>query len=72
MILYGAIIVTQQFYPSPLSQVQILLMEIVLETFIVYEDLTCLPVQVMPPNLKGKHNYNHLQIVSKVIMFMLL
>ncbi|KAJ0858823.1 hypothetical protein HanRHA438_Chr13g0605521 [Helianthus annuus] len=69
MILDRAFVVIQEFDPSTLTHVQLLLLEDMLETPVIGVNGALGTVQVMSPYLKRENNCSQFQIVCSVVPF---
>jgi hypothetical protein len=56
VILQGEFIVLDEFHPSPLPHVQLLLVEQILQAFVITEDSENAPIEVVSPYLQCKHD----------------
>src|ERR1044072_8677013 len=65
MILQSKLVVFQELHPSTLSHVQILLIEQVLQTFVISEDCERTPIQIVPPNLEWDSASHESSTVAK-------
>ena len=54
MVADFSLIITEQFYPSPLSHVQVFLVKDVLQALVVSEDCALGSIEIMSPNLQCK------------------
>ncbi|KAM2577820.1 hypothetical protein TB2_003449 [Malus domestica] len=67
MILNSAIVVTNEFHPPSLYQVQLLLGENIFQALVIRKDAALLAVKVMSPNFQSKDYCSKFQIMSGVI-----
>lgn len=72
MILDRKVVVLQELEPSPLPKVQFPLGEEILQALVISENLTVCPIKIVPLQLKGKHYYRELEIMSRVVPFIVL
>jgi hypothetical protein len=70
MILNLKIIVLDQLQPSPLPHVQIGLSEKVLQALVVGEDMSHIPMKLMPPGMHGMNHSGQFKIMSGIVLFM--
>src|ERR1044072_5471134 len=68
MILQGKLIIFQEFHPSSLPHVQILLIEQILQTFTITENCERTSIQIVPPNLESIHYRSQLQVMSGIVL----
>ncbi|KAM1787818.1 hypothetical protein ACFX11_038181 [Malus domestica] len=70
VILNGAVIITEQLYPSPLLEIKIWLSEDILKALMISEDLTLFPIKIVPSNFQSKDDCYQLEIMSRIVPLM--
>jgi hypothetical protein len=71
VIMNGQIIIFNQFEPPSSPQIQLLLSENVIETFMIDVNVTRLAIEIMPQRFYGKYHCGQFKIMSWIIPFML-